>query len=214
MILVTKILLLFGFFVIVTLVQIGCTRKLSAPIKLKKKLFSPANKAMSKQVQQLKTFLQQNSEYNNSVAFLIDMSVPSGRNRFVVYDIQTDSVLDKGLVAHGSGSEKRKNGHLTFSNTLNSLCTSLGKYAIGNSYQGDFGKAYKLYGLDSTNNNAFNRDIVLHKYDRMPYNEQPDDICLSYGCPMVHPAFFTRLESMIDASEKPILMVIYYGTTS
>lgn len=61
-------------------------------------------------------------------------------------------------------------------------CTSLGKYKIGGAYQGQFGLAYKLYGLDSTNSNAYQRNVVLHAYDRVPDNEVYKEICQSSGC--------------------------------
>lgn len=157
-----------------------------------------------------RTFISNNKEYNDKVAFLIDMKILSGKNRFFIYDLTSGNVTDKGLVAHGSGSETAVYGKLKFSNIDNSLCTALGKYSIGKSYVGKFGKAYKLYGLDKTNNNAYVRNIVLHKYDDMPYEEQTDPICNSYGCPMVNEKFYDRIQKIIDNSDKKILLYIYY----
>lgn len=199
-----------GIFLLISFLQNGCSRRVPIQTKKSKRTPNPTINKLYNNVLHVAQYVEQHTQYNNRIAFLIDMSLPSGRNRFYIYDMQQDSILGKGLVAHGSGSEKRVNGKLNFSNTINSLCTSLGKYAIGNSYNGDFGKAYKLHGLDSTNSNAALRDIVLHKYDTLPYNEQEDDICLSYGCPMVNPDFFKRLEQIIDNSEKPILLQIFY----
>ena len=113
-------------------------------------------------------------------------------------------------MAHGSGSETGIGGQLKFSNINNSLSTSLGKYSIGHSYNGKFGKAYKLYGLDETNSNAFSRNIVLHKFEDVPYDEQESYICNSHGCPMVNEKFYSRLEKIIDASDKKIILRIYY----
>jgi len=100
---------------------------------------------------EIKKIISKSSKYNKNVAFFIDMRIPSGKNRFFVYDLKENKITDKGIVAHGSGSETGIKGKLQFSNVHNSLSTSLGKYAIGNSYNGKFGKAYKLYGLDKTN---------------------------------------------------------------
>ena len=113
-------------------------------------------------------------------------------------------------MAHGSGSETKKKNRLQFSNTDNSHATSLGSYTVGSSYNGKFGKAYKLYGLDSSNSNAYARNIVLHQYDSVPYDEQVDPICLSEGCPMVNAEFYKRLQSLIDSSKKPVILHIYY----
>jgi hypothetical protein len=164
----------------------------------------------SKQINEVKRLIESNSKYNRRFAFFIDMKVPSGKNRFFVYDLKTNKIIDKGLVAHGSGSETGIKGKLKFSNIPNSLSTSIGKYYIGNSYQGKFGKAYKLYGLDQTNSNAFKRDIVFHYYYDVPYKEQNGYICNSYGCPMVNRKYFDRMSKIIDDSESNILMSIYY----
>jgi hypothetical protein len=164
----------------------------------------------NKRINEVRRLIKSNSRYNKRIAFFIDMKVPSGKNRFFVYDFKEDKIIDKGLVAHGSGSETGIKGKLKFSNIPNSLSTSVGKYYIGNSYNGKFGKAYKLYGLDKTNSNAFKRDIVFHHYYDVPYKEQNGYICNSFGCPMVNRKYFDRMSKIIDNSESNILMSIYY----
>jgi hypothetical protein len=81
-------------------------------------------------INDLKSKLILNSKYNSKIAFFIDMRIPSGKNRFFVYDLQNNKILDQGLVAHGCGSETGVKGELKFSNVLNSNCTSLGRYAL------------------------------------------------------------------------------------
>jgi len=158
---------------------------------------------------QIRNYISENPGYNSKIAFLIDMSVFSGHNRFFVFDLQKDSIINEGLVAHGKGSDTPYPTPLNFSNTEGSYCTSLGIYKIAESYVGDYGKAYKLYGLDPTNSNAYQRSIVLHKYKSVPDNEQQKPICLSLGCPMVSYHFFEYLEFIIDNSSKNILLYIY-----
>jgi hypothetical protein len=99
---------------------------------------------------------------------------------------------------------------LYFCNTPNSNCSSLGKYKIGYSYTGQFGKSYKLYGLDKTNDKAFDRAVVLHKHKSVPDAEQNYPIVLSLGCPMVSASFYSKLEKILDTSDKNVLMWIYY----
>lgn len=169
-----------------------------------------SDKRFEYQVVQVRKLLKSNSKYNKRVAFFIDMKIPSGKNRFFVYDLKENKIIDKGLVAHGSGSETQVKGQLKFSNVPNSLSTSLGKYYIGNHYKGKFGKAYKLYGLDESNSNAFKRDIVFHYYYDVPYKEKDGYICNSYGCPMVNKKYFQRVAKIIDSSESDIVMNIYY----
>lgn len=168
------------------------------------------NKRIDTQVNEVKKIINSNSKYNKRFAFFIDMKIPSGKNRFFVYDLKNNKITDKGIVAHGSGSETGIKGKLKFSNSQNSLSTSLGKYYIGNSYNGKFGKAYKLYGLDKTNSNAFERNIVFHHYYDVPYEEKEAYICNSFGCPMVNKKYFERIAKIIDHSESSIVMSIYY----
>ena len=148
--------------------------------------------------------------FNEQYCFLVDMRIASGKQRFFVYNLRKDSVEQAGLVAHGSGSDKGGD-ELYFSNAPNSNCTSLGKYRIGKSYYGSFGLAYKLYGLDASNNNAFNRFVVLHAHSCVPVGEiYPVPLCESWGCPTVAPAFLQELKKYIDRSDEPVLMCIYY----
>ena len=144
--------------------------------------------------------------YNNQFFFLVDMSLPSGRNRFFVYDLKNNAVIRSSLVAHGScGYAFLQNA--TFSNEKGCGCSSSGKYKIGGKYAGRFGTAYKLIGLDSSNSNALERNIVLHSYPSVPDEETyPEPIGNSLGCPMVSEHFLKVLETKIDSSEKPILL--------
>ncbi|WP_242497120.1 murein L,D-transpeptidase catalytic domain-containing protein [Flavobacterium petrolei] len=158
----------------------------------------------------IKKFIVNNSKYNNEIAFIIDMKIMSGKNRFFVYDLKNNVIIDQGLVAHGIGSQTQTEGELIFSNEPNSLSTSLGKYSIGSSYNGQFGKSYKLFGLEETNNKAFARNIVLHKYSKVPFGEQESPICKSFGCPMINVEFYKRIEKLIDNSKTNIILDIFY----
>jgi hypothetical protein len=164
---------------------------------------------LTKKAIQAKDYIAEHA-FDDKYCFLVDMRISSGRNRFFVYNLDTDSVEIAGLVAHGSGIGNNSDTP-AFSNTPNSYCTSLGKYKIGKSYSGKFGLAYKLYGLDKTNSKAFDRFVVLHAHECVPNDEvAPSPICESWGCPTVSPAFLTQLQPYINASAKPILLWIYY----
>lgn len=171
---------------------------------------SSIEQRLQDRVEIIKQFINTNSKYNKEFAFFIDMRVMSGKNRFIVYDLKNNKIVDQGLVAHGIGSETQNKPDLKFSNTNSSFCTSLGKYSIGQNYVGKYGKAYKLFGLDPTNSNAFARSIVLHKYDKVPYEEQDNAIVHSLGCPMVNEIYFNRIEKLIDNSKRNIILDIYY----
>jgi hypothetical protein len=66
-----------------------------------------------------------------------------------------------------------------------------------------------LHGLDSTNCNALNRDIVFHAHPGVPDVEDPKVVTRSNGCPMVSLKIFRATEKLIDAEDKPVLMWIY-----
>lgn len=146
--------------------------------------------------------------FNTDYCFLIDMSLPSGQNRFFIYDLKKDTIQAAAPVAHGNCFEYWLEGR-RYSNVVGSGCTSLGKYKVGSPYTGKFGYSYKLHGLDSTNNNAFQRTVVLHGHSCVPETAVSDEICQSNGCPTVGPAFLLSLKQLINSSRKPVLLWIY-----
>ena len=141
--------------------------------------------------------------------FLVDMSLPSGRNRFFVYDLTKNSIINTGLVSHGSCNETFL-ARPKFSNESKSGCSSLGKFKVGEFYTGKYGKSFRLYGLDNCNSNAYKRAVVIHGYDCVPDEEiYPRVLCNSLGCVMVSYNFFDDLSRIIRKSEKPIVLWIY-----
>lgn len=151
-----------------------------------------------------------NKKYNDQIAFFVDFSVPSYQARFYEVDIKNKKIIKKGLVTHGQADSYTKNFNtVKFSNTPGSYCSSPGFYSIGEKYRGQWGTAYRLRGLQSTNSNALKRAVVLHAHECVP--ESPTDlyICLSQGCPTLNPTFFASIQPEIDQSQRPILLYIY-----
>lgn len=159
--------------------------------------------------EKIKSFVKANN-YCEEYCFLIDMKIPSGKKRFFVYDLIQDTILHSGLVTHGGGSQTNSD-KLTFNNIPNGNATSIGKYKIGNEYSGRFGMAFKLYGLEASNNKAFERFVVLHAHSCVPAQEvNPFPICTSLGCPTVSPTFLPVLKKYIDKADKPVVLWIFY----
>lgn len=146
-------------------------------------------------------------KFNRSFIFYIDMSLPSYQNRFFVYDLEKEKVVHAALVTHGRCNQYWLEGR-KYSNVTGSGCTSLGRYKIGGSYNGRFGLAFKLNGLDTTNSNAFERYVVLHSHECVPENEVDYEICQSDGCPTVSPGFLVTLKGLIRSSPRPVLLWI------
>ena len=96
---------------------------------------------------------------------LFDASKPATDKRFTVVDLRGKEpvVILRTTVAHGAGSDPNADGVIDqFSNTPNSLATSLGLYKVGEGYVGKNGLSYRLDGLDPTNSNARSRAVVSH----------------------------------------------------
>ncbi|TSJ41520.1 murein L,D-transpeptidase catalytic domain-containing protein [Fluviicola chungangensis] len=166
---------------------------------------------LPQQIAAVKTYIKSKGGiYSNQKAILVDMKIPSKYFRLFVIDLKTNKIISKGLCAHGSGSEIAGTDSLQFSNIPNSYMTSLGLYKIGHSYQGSFGKSYKLAGLEKSNDKAAVRAIVLHRYSCVPDEEQHYPICNSLGCAMLSEKYFEELMPIIDREPKPMILKIYY----
>lgn len=172
----------------------------------------PASKALVRKLTTRAASLQNYAVangYDTTTCFLIDMSIESGRNRFFVYNMSREEMMETGLVTHGRCNQSWLSGR-KYGNEPGCGCSSLGKYKIGQSYNGKFGLAYKLHGLDKSNSNAFRRFVVLHSHSCVPGAEvDPYPICQSDGCPTVSPVFLKALATRIDQSSKPLLLWIF-----
>ena len=145
--------------------------------------------------------------FDTTRAFIINMAIRSGKKRFFVINLQNMTIENAGIVSHGNAG-MRFSPERSYSNAHGSNCTSLGKYKIGNPYMGGFGLAYKLYGLDAGNSNAYERGVVLHAMGCVPYRETDMPSCQSEGCPAVSVQFLIEIQKIIDRAERPVLLWI------
>lgn len=150
---------------------------------------------------------------NTSFYYLVDFRFHSGKKRFFVYDFSQEKAVKKGLVTHGScdifEDNYTKYEQVKFSNTESSHCSSVGKYKIGARDYSSWGinVKYWLHGLDSTNNNAKDRIVVLHSWSVVDDEEiYPDYSALSWGCPAVSDNFMRELDTQLKAVSKPVLL--------
>lgn len=92
----------------------------------------------------------------------------------------------------------------------------MGKYKIGKRGISSWGIGinYLLLGLDSSNNNALKRKIVLHSWDKIPNEETyPGGIPEGWGCPATSDDFMRRLDLKIKLSSNPVLLWVYKTQT-
>ena len=154
--------------------------------------------------------------YSTDRCILIDMSLHSGVDRFFVWDLMADTVSHSFLVTHGAcdgpwavdGSKDVPR----FSNVSGSHCSSLGKYRIGERghSQWGIGVKYILHGLESTNNNAQSRFVVLHSWEAVPDEEvYPRGCPESWGCPALSDNAMRTVDALLKDSKKSVLLWIY-----
>ncbi|HEY3777835.1 MAG TPA: murein L,D-transpeptidase catalytic domain family protein [Rhizomicrobium sp.] len=99
---------------------------------------------------------------NRDIIAIADFSLPSRTPRFYLVDIAGGGISSH-LVAHGRGSDPAHTGWLQrFSNEPRSNATSAGAYRTDGPYVGAHGRSIRLTGLDSSNDNALSRAIVVH----------------------------------------------------
>ncbi|MCW2410356.1 MULTISPECIES: murein L,D-transpeptidase catalytic domain family protein [unclassified Sphingobium] len=93
---------------------------------------------------------------------VVDFSLPSAAARMLLVD--RESGLHRVLtVAHGRGSDPAHSGFLhSFSNAPGSNASSRGAYLTGAHYTGQHGRSQRLIGLETSNDNAESRAIVIH----------------------------------------------------
>jgi hypothetical protein len=153
---------------------------------------------------------------NPRYAIIVDFARPSTQERFFLVDFQTGNVR-KFLTTHGRGSGKGQWAH-KFSNIKNSSQSSLGLYQTGEIYRGAHGETVRMYGLETSNNRSYVRDIVLHEahYARasfikkinpntgLPY----DRLGLSWGCPAISPEALEQLMPLFKSA--PVVVDLYH----
>jgi hypothetical protein len=153
------------------------------------------------------------NKFNSDYYFLIDLSLHSGKNRFFVYDFKLHKDIDANLVTHGSCDVLTTNPSkwetAKFSDSNDSHCSSLGKYAIGKRDYSSWGinVKYWLHGLEKSNQNAEKRVVVLHSWSEVSDEEiYPEYSPLSWGCPAVSDGFLKTLDTRLKGTKKPVLL--------
>jgi hypothetical protein len=124
---------------------------------------------------------------------IIDYSRPSGERRMYVVDLD-QGTAEAMFVAHGRGSDPENDGVAhQFSDVMDSKMTSLGAFVTGETYDGHFGRALRLHGLEASNASAFERAIVMHG---APYVGPGLRIMgRSWGCPAIDERIAPRIIS-------------------
>ena len=142
---------------------------------------------------------------------ICDFSQSSKKKRLYIIDVENKKLLLNTYVAHGknSGGEYPK----YFSNSPQSLKSSLGFYITRNTYFGAHGLSLKIQGLEKGfNDKADKRNIVVHgsSYVGDDFLLKNPAIGRSYGCPAV-PSAESGL--VVNTIQDGSCLFIYHPTT-
>ena len=133
---------------------------------------------------------------NKKFLTLIDFTRHSGQKRMFILDLVNEKV-DALLVAHGKNSDKDNDGYATeFSNVSESLTSSLGFFKVAERFSGDHGTSLRMDGLESRNDKARARGIIIHAADYV----RPDleKMGRSWGCPAVETKWMATLANRLE----------------
>ncbi|MFD2569247.1 murein L,D-transpeptidase catalytic domain family protein [Spirosoma soli] len=147
----------------------------------------------------------------NPILSIVDLSQPSNKKRLYVIDLIKGKLLFNTYVSHG-----RNSGDLVaskFSNINSSFQTSLGFYQTLNTYMGKHGLSLQLKGLEKGfNDNAYNRNIVLHGADYVceDFIRKTGRLGRSQGCPAVP---YADSKNIIQAVKGGSCLFVYSPNT-
>lgn len=101
--------------------------------------------------------------WKRDIVGIADFGLHSARRRFHFVNLDREEVQSYH-VSHGTGSDPQHDGWLkAFSNTEGSNATSRGAYVTWEWYTGRYGTSVRLGGLDTSNEAALRRYIVMHR---------------------------------------------------
>ena len=153
--------------------------------------------------------------YSTDYYILVDFSIPSGKKRFFIYDLQNGKRLMSSYCMHGSG-KGNTDAKPKFSNESGGGCSSLGRYVmVGKGRK--FKNCIRLRGLDKTNYLAETRGILIHSAGKVTrFSGEREYITLgseSLGCFTVSRGCVTkRMEIYQDASkQRPVMIYAKYN---
>ncbi|MDT0641690.1 murein L,D-transpeptidase catalytic domain family protein [Zunongwangia sp. F363] len=130
--------------------------------------------------------LQEEDAVTKKILTIIDFDLSSRKKRMWILDMKNQKVLFNTYTSHG----KNTGGEFAskFSNTPNSLQSSLGFYVTGETYYGKNGLSLFIDGKEKGfNSNARKRYVVIHgaDYATQAFIKKYGRLGRSYGCPAV-----------------------------
>ncbi|MDQ3278944.1 MAG: murein L,D-transpeptidase catalytic domain family protein [Bacteroidota bacterium] len=146
---------------------------------------------------------------NSAILAVVDFSQSSKRKRLYIIDTRNYKVLVNTFVAHGKNSGL--NYAERFSNTPESLQSSLGFYVTKKTYIGKHGLSLRLAGMErGFNDNAEARAIVIHGAEYIGSDRLASSYMgRSFGCPAVPQA---QSKEVINILKEGTCLFVYHPT--
>lgn len=180
-------------------------------LKIKDKTTKEVDRSVlyQKQIKEIKQLVTANN-YNEKYAFLVDFSIHSGKDRMFLYNLETQTFEKSFLVTHGEGCGQTQGIPDTFSNTPNSLCSSVGISVINGRDYSKWGIhiKYWLDGLEETNNKMRERVVVMHSWSGVPDVEvYPIVLPQSQGCFAVSNKIMRFIDQLVQSQENKMIII-------
>lgn len=142
---------------------------------------------------------------NTDYCIFVDFSKHPGKKRYVIYNLKEKKIEYSSVCANGLNRNE-------FSNKEGSHLSSLGKYKVTSivSKMGIGEEGIIIEGLESSNNNARKREILIHSHKSVYYNPgtYPFNFFyknLSWGCFVIDKIAFNKTKEF----SKPLLLWAY-----
>lgn len=148
---------------------------------------------------------------NDAVLSICDFSQSSFKKRLYILDVKNFKVLKNTYVAHGKNSGLQYASN--FSNTPESLQSSLGFFVTKATYTGKHGLSLRLEGKEpGINSKAEERAIVVHGADYIgAHRLKSAYMGRSFGCPAVP---LQESAEVINAIKDGTVLFIYHPSMS
>ena len=164
---------------------------------------------VSERAEALREFCRKEG-YNTNVALFVDLSRHSGRRRFIAWDMVRNAPIFSCPVSHGSGAQRShvRSAYARISNEDGSHLSSLGRALIAERYEGRYGVAYRLDGLEDTNSNLRPRCVVLHGWEHTTsYPIYPIPTVGSFGCPVLSRKMMRRVDELLQNEDRVVIEI-------
>ena len=155
-------------------------------------------------------YLKARGKVRSNILTVIDFSQNSRKKRMYIIDMDSRRVLKNTYVAHGKNTGLDEAAR--FSNTHESLQSSLGFYITKGTYFGKHGLSLKLDGQErGWNDNAESRAVVVHGADYIgEHRKGAAYMGRSFGCPAVPQA---QSKEIINYIKDGSCMFIYHPSS-